>query len=938
MKTSMIAIAAALAASGALAADWTVGENTPLTADKTVDTLTVEAGVTLDLAGYSITCSSLAGSGTVTSAAGNADLTEPSGAVTWSTKAGNATGATGGAGGNLFNNVFEWPNDASGVNNNNKRMLVAKSNLPLAVTYDFGEGEPQKVNKYKIYFARVNLGASYTARGPKAWTFEGSNDVSDDGAWVTLDSRNNVTWAQNSSPKDFSFVNNVAYRYYRITFTDSSDTSSGYLELNQLEYFNTNAGELHVNAAGGATVNSTAAITGNVKVVKEGSGMLTGITQIASAAGSTVGLVVEDGRVVVDDSTLFVGYGGAGTLTVNGGTVDVSSPDQNVNLAQQSGSSGTINLNGGTLKTRRVVRYTNGASAALNFNGGTLQANPTSNSNLTGGLVSPTVTTTVNEGGGTIDSGNLEIKVGAAIGGTGAMRFKGGNTITLEGANTYTGGTTIELGTKVVSSNSTTKDTILGGLVIDGGSQLVDAEGIEVFRYGSALTDPGDLANVALVNCGEGSTIYIDGMSIKVNFVAPAWELAADANWSDLVSTYGVPAADATVLIAASAKHTLTIDQNVTVGQLVFTGANPNVVVNSGCTITTDTINFGAANTDYYVLNNGAIVLNSTGVTALNFHNDSRGVYYVNNGRLNVSGVTDGITAPGLVPGGTNQFVCVASGAMYDVHSVTNNTASVRLASGATVANGGTTSITTGNKQIPQLILDGDATARIFRSFGLSCEGHSETRLDLGAHTLTVTGGGTTYSFFLDNTTVSGTGKILVEEGKLCAVENANGEEFTLEIGPSGQLVLDKVYARPYADFTVGNFVNNGTDSSGNDAGTLIVKGTLTPGNVVKKLALADGSTVKMTGTNNVQAVSAEFSASGTVAIDASVITRADVRAAENGRIPVLRVPSASVPSAVTWTVSGAPIASCRAVWVDNGDDTKTLCVKKPDGLMIMFR
>jgi len=36
--------------------------------------------------------------------------------------------------------------------------------------------------------------------------------------------------------------------------------------------------------------------------------------------------------------------------------------------------------------------------------------------------------------------------------------------------------------------------------------------------------------------------------------------------------------------------------------------------------------------------------------------------------------------------------------------------------------------------------------------------------------------------------------------------------------------------------------------------------------------------------------------------------------------------------------VSGAPIASCRAVWVDNGDDTKTLCVKKPDGLMIMFR
>jgi hypothetical protein len=49
----------------AWAADLKVSENTTLSKDTTVDALTVEEGVTLDLAGYSLTCSSLAGSGTI---------------------------------------------------------------------------------------------------------------------------------------------------------------------------------------------------------------------------------------------------------------------------------------------------------------------------------------------------------------------------------------------------------------------------------------------------------------------------------------------------------------------------------------------------------------------------------------------------------------------------------------------------------------------------------------------------------------------------------------------------------------------------------------------------------------------------------------------------------------------------------------------------------
>jgi hypothetical protein len=141
----------------AWAADLTVSENTTLTKDTTVDALTVEEGVTLDLAGYSLTCSSLAGSGTITSTGSTTDLTSPDTGgthVTWRTNGGTAQNAQGGNGANLFNNTS--PSSAYDCSNNDKRILVKTENLPLAVTYDFGEGNARKVDKYKIYFARPN--------------------------------------------------------------------------------------------------------------------------------------------------------------------------------------------------------------------------------------------------------------------------------------------------------------------------------------------------------------------------------------------------------------------------------------------------------------------------------------------------------------------------------------------------------------------------------------------------------------------------------------------------------------------------------------------------------------------------------------------------------------------------------------------------------------
>lgn len=322
-KALVTMMASIIAANAVLADDWTVSENTVLTADRTVDALTVEDGVTLDLNGYKLTCSALAGSGTITRTGENDDLTSPDTDgthVTWNTKDGEATGSYNDlcVGANLFNNVITQ----SATNDNDKRMMLNKSKLPLVVTYDFGEGEAKYVNKYKIYFYRA--GGNYNERGPKAWTLDGSNDKD---KWDPLDSQTNVNWkVSGSSPQEFPSNDSTAYRYLRITFTDSNSTSdNGFLELNQLEFFNTNPGELHVNVPSGETENSTVAISGNVKVVKEGLGTFIATKSNQSYTGGTVILsgTLKAGAgdaAVFGDKSSKVTVSAGGIFDVNGKT------------------------------------------------------------------------------------------------------------------------------------------------------------------------------------------------------------------------------------------------------------------------------------------------------------------------------------------------------------------------------------------------------------------------------------------------------------------------------------------------------------------------------------------------------------------------------------------------------------------------------------------
>ena len=279
METKMIRAAiAAICAAAALpswAADRTISANYALSADETVDgVLTVASGVTVDLNGHNLTVKDLAGDGSITAGAQDLTSPDPNGERVWT-----STEIQAGAAINLFNNSYTYGN------NNDTRVLVKKTKLPLVVTYDFGDGTPKKVDMYKVYFGPN----SYNDRAPKAWTFAGSNDANaptdPNATWVPLDARTSETgWPKSvQQTRTYTFENDTAYRYYRISFTASSDTSTAnggpYLELVQLEYFNSSAvpeipPELRIDVPAGAFVtNSTVSIGGNIRLVKQGAGV-----------------------------------------------------------------------------------------------------------------------------------------------------------------------------------------------------------------------------------------------------------------------------------------------------------------------------------------------------------------------------------------------------------------------------------------------------------------------------------------------------------------------------------------------------------------------------------------------------------------------------------------------------------------------------------------
>ncbi len=184
---------------------------------------------------------------------------------------------------------------------------------PVSVVYDFADATV--IDAYRLKLGSYADSAPY--RAPRAWYFEGSND---NNAWTLLDRRPNETGWAVSEERQYEFVNDTAYRYYRITFTATA--SAPILEFFRLEYgCLASSGNVRVAVPQGKTAkNPSVAFSGLLRLVKDGPG-----TFVPSKTGQTNdgGVEIKAGvlKCGADDYTT-LGKAGSAVVVRENGTFD----------------------------------------------------------------------------------------------------------------------------------------------------------------------------------------------------------------------------------------------------------------------------------------------------------------------------------------------------------------------------------------------------------------------------------------------------------------------------------------------------------------------------------------------------------------------------------------------------------------------------------------
>jgi fibronectin-binding autotransporter adhesin len=302
-----------------------------------------------------------------------------------------------------------------------------------------------------------------------------------------------------------------------LTLSGSNNTVSGFI--------NVLSGTL--NVAGGGVFNGAVGVyaqsggslnvsNGTITMASNSGGIFgpgygaTGIGTMTVGTGGVLNIGNGGGRT-------FIGGGpqngtlGAGILNINsGGLINVAAPgafpNDQIYLAGYGGT-GTLNLNGGTLSTARSIA--NGGASTVNFNGGTLQATASS-SNWIG--VSNAY---VLSGGAIIDTQGYNVTIGQSLltgaSPDGGLTKVGSGTLTLGAANTYNGGTTLTAGYLIAATNTALGS---GTVALNGGTLAVSGAALSnnVTLNGGAVSASGNGFLAGTLSGSSGLTVVGNGV------------------------------------------------------------------------------------------------------------------------------------------------------------------------------------------------------------------------------------------------------------------------------------------------------------------------------------------------------------------------------------------------------------------------------------------
>ena len=169
----------------------------------------------------------------------------------------------------------------------------------------------------------------------------------------------------------------------------------------------------------------------------------------------------------------------------------------------------------------------------------------------------------------------------------------------------------------------------------------------------------------------------------------------------------------------------------------------------------------------------------------------------------------------------TNNIIVVKSGGTVELNG--QQGCNAYTLAGGTLQNTGT-AMPTGKRQTMGLTLTADSTVVASNDFGMVNNQYAANTLDLGAYTLVKTGAA---SFWLYNTTVTGTGSIAIEDGVVYAYSTVTASEASFNIGPNGTLKIRT------DNFSAAEIAGTGT----------LDIGTQRPGSAIN---FADGSAVNV--------------------------------------------------------------------------------------------
>lgn len=225
----------------------------------------------------------------------------------------------------------------------------------------------------------------------------------------------------------------------------------------------------------GKTTNSRTTLTMDGGVLETGNNDPASQSDLIICNGSgetaSADVVVNGGRIFVNGNSLYVGYNGRGSLTINnGGVVEIRDTDSyGLSFGHNNShkrDTGTLVLNeGGTLITPRFRSNMIQEGSRAVFNGGTLKATRNQDDYI---ATNPNLSCVLQSGGLVVDTAGYNVGIAHEFTGSGPLIKKGAGTLTVADASKFTEVIVYE-GTAIVGGTTYTQNAGPIGIDVSAG-------------------------------------------------------------------------------------------------------------------------------------------------------------------------------------------------------------------------------------------------------------------------------------------------------------------------------------------------------------------------------------------------------------------------------------------------------------------------------------